>query len=199
MGRWRGSHAEHVHRHRERARVRETESLHYLTARSVLRRRFRYTFTLRDAFLRDGIALLQDLDNRGWVAASYANAFVCNHDTERVRSFRWQSFSELNNTSRRSATPSTLIRPQTRTYWPLSFPCMRLYCRLFKDGVLRQIRLHLCSAHPYGTISILSSYSNFYDKDVGGPNGGTTCAPPIFSQTVLKPLQAQEPVRTLST
>jgi hypothetical protein len=46
--------------------------------------RFRYTTTFRDAFLRDGIASLQNLDNRGWVAGSDANAFVCNHDTERV-------------------------------------------------------------------------------------------------------------------
>jgi len=31
-------------------------------------------------------------------------------------------------------------------------------------------------AHPYGTPSVLSSYSNFYYYDAGGPNGGTgTC------------------------
>jgi hypothetical protein len=29
------------------------------------------------------------------------------------------------------------------------------------------------SAHPYGTPSVLSSYSNFYNGDAGGPNGGT--------------------------
>lgn len=51
---------------------------------SALSRRFRYTTTLRDAFLRDGIASLEDLDNRDWVSGSDANAFVCNHDTERV-------------------------------------------------------------------------------------------------------------------
>ncbi|KAN0114196.1 Glycoside hydrolase superfamily [Russula decolorans] len=28
-------------------------------------------------------------------------------------------------------------------------------------------------AHPYGTPSVLSSYSNFYNGDAGGPNGGT--------------------------
>ncbi|KAI9456014.1 glycoside hydrolase [Lactarius psammicola] len=44
---------------------------------------FRYTSALKDAFLTSGISSLQDLDNRGWVAGSGANAFVSNHDTER--------------------------------------------------------------------------------------------------------------------
>jgi hypothetical protein len=48
--------------------------------------RFRYTSALRDAFFGadGGIASLEDLDNRGWVPGSGANAFVSNHDTERV-------------------------------------------------------------------------------------------------------------------
>ncbi len=32
----------------------------------------------------------------------------------------------------------------------------------------------VCSAHPYGTPTILSSYSNFFDTNAGSPNGGTT-------------------------
>ena len=47
--------------------------------------RFRYTTTFKEAFLRDGIATLQSLDDQGWVAGSDANVFVSNHDTERVR------------------------------------------------------------------------------------------------------------------
>ncbi|KAH9054852.1 hypothetical protein EDB87DRAFT_1567972, partial [Lactarius vividus] len=46
---------------------------------------FRYTSAVRDAFLGldGGISSLEDLDSRGWVAGSSANAFVSNHDTER--------------------------------------------------------------------------------------------------------------------
>jgi hypothetical protein len=46
--------------------------------------RFRYTTTFKEAFLQNGIATLQNLDNQGWVAGSDANVFVSNHDTERV-------------------------------------------------------------------------------------------------------------------
>jgi hypothetical protein len=52
-----------------------------------MRRRFRYTSTLKYAFLQGGISDLQVLDNRGWVPGSGANVFVSNHDTERVRPF----------------------------------------------------------------------------------------------------------------
>ncbi|KAI9433227.1 glycoside hydrolase superfamily [Lactarius indigo] len=50
---------------------------------------FRYTSALRDAFLGidDEISSLEDLDSRGWVAGSSANAFVSNHDTERNKDF----------------------------------------------------------------------------------------------------------------
>ncbi|PPQ71147.1 hypothetical protein CVT26_010840 [Gymnopilus dilepis] len=44
---------------------------------------FRYTTTLMNAFLNNGIASLQNLDNQGWVSGSQANIFVTNHDTER--------------------------------------------------------------------------------------------------------------------
>jgi hypothetical protein len=46
---------------------------------------FRYTTTLLSAFngQNGGIASLQNLDNRGWVASASANVFVANHDTER--------------------------------------------------------------------------------------------------------------------
>ncbi|KAH9987051.1 glycoside hydrolase family 13 protein [Russula vinacea] len=98
---------------------------------------FRYTTTVRDAFLRDGIASLQNLDNLGWVAGSDANVFVCNHDTER------------DSISLNAYSPSN-------TYTLASVFSL---------------------AHPYGTPSVLSSYSNFYNTDAGGPNGGTgTCS-----------------------
>ncbi|KAI9511955.1 glycoside hydrolase family 13 protein [Russula earlei] len=93
---------------------------------------FRYTTTLRDAFLRDGIASLQDFNNRGWVAGSLANAFVANHDTER------------NGNSLNAYSPSN-------------------------SYILATV---FSLAHPYGTVSVLSSYSNFYDTNAGGPNGG---------------------------
>lgn len=44
---------------------------------------FRYTTTVRDAFLGGGISSLQNLENRGWVSGNQANVFVANHDTER--------------------------------------------------------------------------------------------------------------------
>lgn len=44
---------------------------------------FRYTSTIKDAFLNGNIAALQNLDNRGWVSGTSANVFVANHDTER--------------------------------------------------------------------------------------------------------------------
>ncbi|KAI0289065.1 glycoside hydrolase [Russula brevipes] len=93
---------------------------------------FRYTDTLRGAFLRNGIRSLQDLDNRGWVPRSRANTFVCNPDTERNSSQSLNAYSPSNTYT--LATVFSL-------------------------------------AHPYGTPSVLSSYSNFYDKDAGGPNG----------------------------
>ncbi|TEB26677.1 glycoside hydrolase [Coprinellus micaceus] len=44
---------------------------------------FRYTSTLRDAFLNGDISGLQDFGNRGWIVGNGANVFVANHDTER--------------------------------------------------------------------------------------------------------------------
>ncbi|KAF8632286.1 hypothetical protein AX17_004885 [Amanita inopinata Kibby_2008] len=44
---------------------------------------FRYTTTLKNAFLGGGISTLQNLDNMGWISGSQANVFVTNHDTER--------------------------------------------------------------------------------------------------------------------
>ncbi|KAJ8089118.1 hypothetical protein PM082_014366 [Marasmius tenuissimus] len=97
---------------------------------------FRYTSTLRDAFLGGGISGLQNLDNRGWVSGSQANVFVANHDTER-------GGNSLNSNS-----PSNTY--VTATVFSL--------------------------AHPYGTPTVLSSYS-FSNNDAGGPNGGTgTCS-----------------------
>lgn len=140
---------------------------------SYLPRRFRYTTTLRDAFLRDGIASLQDLDDRGWVAGSDANAFVCNHDTERVCPFRYLSL--IDDTPPRTPSLSTLIRLRTRTRWLPSSPCMCQYPHLFRILFLTTDFLVSPSAHPYGTPAVLSSYSNFYDINAGGPNGGMNC------------------------
>jgi hypothetical protein len=87
--------------------------------------RFRYTTTVRDAFLRDGIASLQNLDNLGWVAGSDANVFVCNHDTERVRHYQFFCNNAIDDPSWcRTPSPSTRTRLQTLTRWLASFPCM---------------------------------------------------------------------------
>lgn len=142
--------------------------------RSYLPRRFRYTTTLRDAFLRDGIASLLDLDDRGWVAGSDANAFVCNHDTERVCLFRCLSLVDDTDTPPRTPSHSTHIRLRTRTRWLPSSPCMPIYL-FVQDLFLTTGFLVSPSAHPYGTPSVLSSYSNFYDNNAGGPNGGMNC------------------------
>ncbi|KAI9456015.1 glycoside hydrolase [Lactarius psammicola] len=97
---------------------------------------FRYTYALKDAFLNGSISSLQDLDNRGWVAGSGANAFVSNHDTER------------NKASLNAYSPSNVYT--LATVFSL--------------------------AHPYGRPTVLSSYTNFYNNDVGAPNNGTgTC------------------------
>jgi len=81
---------------------------------------------------------LQNLDNLGWVAGSDANAFVCNHDTERDSTNSLNAYSPSNTYT--LATVFSL-------------------------------------AHPYGTPSVLSSYSNFYNTDAGGPNNGAgTCS-----------------------
>ncbi|KAK7047174.1 hypothetical protein VNI00_006840 [Paramarasmius palmivorus] len=97
---------------------------------------FRYTTTIRDAFLSSGISNLQDLENKGWISGSQANVFVVNHDTER-------GGNSLNSNS-----PSNTY--VTATIFSL--------------------------AHPYGTPTILSSYS-FSNNDAGAPNGGAgTCS-----------------------
>ncbi|KAH8986767.1 glycoside hydrolase [Lactarius hatsudake] len=108
---------------------------------------FRYTYALKDAFLASGISSLQDLDNRGWVAGSGANAFVSNHDTER------------NKASLNAYSPSNAYTLATifSLYWPTS---------LFFRGLL-------LIAHPYARTSVLSSYTNFYNNDAGAPNSGT--------------------------
>ncbi|ESK93482.1 alpha-amylase [Moniliophthora roreri MCA 2997] len=97
---------------------------------------FRYTTTIRDAFLSSGISDLQDLENRGWVSGSQANVFVANHDTER-------GGNSLNSNSPSNTYVTAMI---------------------------------FSLAHPYGTPTVLSSYS-FSDNDAGSPNGGAgTCS-----------------------
>ncbi|KAH8996004.1 glycoside hydrolase [Lactarius akahatsu] len=95
---------------------------------------FRYTSALRDAFLGldGGISSLEDLDGRGWVAGSSANAFVSNHDTERNK-------GSLN------------------VYSPSNAYTLASVFSL---------------AHPYGRVSVLSSYGNFFNTDAGAPSLG---------------------------
>ena len=53
------------------------------------------------------------------------------------------------------------------------------------------------SAHPYGTPSVLSSYSNFYNTDAGAPNGGTAYSFSLFPSPYINSLgvffQEREP------
>ncbi|KAH9058949.1 glycoside hydrolase [Lactarius deliciosus] len=67
---------------------------------------FRYTYTLKDAFLASGISSLQDLDNRGWVAG------ICNHDTERNKA-SLNAYSPSNAYT--LATVFSLAHPYGRT------------------------------------------------------------------------------------
>lgn len=154
--------------------------------------RFRYTTTFREAFLQNGIAALQNLDSQGWVAGSDANVFVSNHDTERVRQFPLLTITGFNLSWCRTITPSMRTRLQIPIRWLASSPCMFLHCpSSVQDMFLTTDFFYLpCpfsrSAHPYGTPSILSSYSNFYNTDAGGPNGGTAC---IFHFPTPTPLR----------
>lgn len=145
-----------------------------------MRRRFRYSSTLKYAFLQGGISDLQDIDNRGWVPGSGANVFVSNHDTERVRPFpRPLSFAQTPPC--RTQTLSTLTRLRTPTSWRLFSPCN--YPHPFRNSFSWWICPLLYSAHPYGKPTILSSYSNFYDTDAGAPDGGTIRLPDLFTSS----------------
>ncbi len=105
-----------------------------LRAHLSLFRRFRYTFTLKDAFLTSGISSLQVLDNRGWVAGSGANAFVSNHDTERVRPIDLsRRLCTIVDTSRRTANRSMHTHLQILTPWPLSSPCIDHHSYRFEN------------------------------------------------------------------
>ncbi|KAJ1307095.1 hypothetical protein OPQ81_001213 [Rhizoctonia solani] len=96
---------------------------------------FRYTSALQSAFQSGGISSLNDLDNRGWIAASGANVFVSNHDTER--------------------------NGQSLTY---------------KSGSIYTLAHVFMLAYPYGTPTVLSSYT-FSDNDAGSPsNGAGSCS-----------------------
>ncbi|KAG8736991.1 hypothetical protein FRC12_017338 [Ceratobasidium sp. 428] len=92
---------------------------------------FRYTSALLNAFQSDGIAGLNDITSRGWVASSSANVFVANHDTER--------------------TPGASLNYTYGAVYPLAHAFMLAY--------------------PYGTPTVLSSYTYFY-KDDGSPSNG---------------------------
>ncbi|KAH9058953.1 glycoside hydrolase [Lactarius deliciosus] len=109
---------------------------------------FRYTSALRDAFLGldGGISSLEDLDSRGWVAGSSANAFVSNHDTERNK-------GSLNVYSPSNAYTLASV---FSLYGPSSLSAQKL----------------LLTAHPYGRVSVLTSYGNFFNTDTGAPNLG---------------------------
>ena len=105
-----------------------------------------------------GISGLQNLDNRGWVSGSQANVFVANHDTERVRCHHFSLTSALlsfqNGGSLRYDSPSNTYI--TATIFSL--------------------------AHPYGTPTIISSYS-ISDNDAGPPNNGKTTLFDFISPT----------------
>ncbi|KAF9512542.1 glycoside hydrolase family 13 protein [Hydnum rufescens UP504] len=47
---------------------------------------FRYAWTLKSAFITDGISSLRDLNDRGLINSNGANVFVASHDTERLNS-----------------------------------------------------------------------------------------------------------------
>ena len=110
-------------------------------AHSAFHRRFRYTTVLKNPFLKGGIASLQNVDNRGWIAGSGANVFVSNHDTERVRSFHW--LCSIDDTSHKVVTLSTPTHLRTRTRWPLSSLCM-LHCRCPVRSSFSQRILSIC-------------------------------------------------------
>ncbi|KAG8825322.1 hypothetical protein FRC19_011686 [Serendipita sp. 401] len=52
---------------------------------------FRYTETLKWAFLEGGISNLKDFGSWGWLSSDVANVFVANHDTERDSSLNYKS------------------------------------------------------------------------------------------------------------
>ncbi|KAF5376994.1 hypothetical protein D9615_007301 [Tricholomella constricta] len=117
---------------------------------------FRYTTTVRDAFLGGGISSLQNLDGRGWVSGNQANVFIANHDTERVWTTHIPLFVILFSDNRGYQNGGSLnINSPSNTY----------------------ITAHIFSlAHPYGTPTVLSSFS-FSNNDAGPPNGGSgTCS-----------------------
>jgi hypothetical protein len=109
---------------------------------------FRYTRTLRDTFLSSSISGLQNLDNRGWVSGSGANAFVANHDTERTG-------DSLNYKSANNAYTLAMV-------FSLAHPYGTIVCRsfIYVDLLLMFVQ------------SILSGYS-FSDIDAGPPNSGS--------------------------
>jgi len=85
----------------------------------------------------------------GWVPGNQANVFVTNHDTERVRCFgsmTWRMFKRRRNQSGASLN----INSPSNTY---------ILATIFS------------LAHPYGTPTVLSSYS-YSNADDGAPNGG---------------------------
>src|SRR5712671_6256905 len=68
---------------------------------------------------------------------------------------------------RRMVTLSTLTRPRTRSHWPPSSPCM--HRTPVSEYSISRPPPH--SAHPYGTPTVLSSYS-FSNSSDGAPNSG---------------------------
>ncbi|CDO69062.1 Glycoside Hydrolase Family 13 / Carbohydrate-Binding Module Family 20 protein [Trametes cinnabarina] len=119
---------------------------------------FRYTTALKNAFLGGGISSLQSFDNLGWVPGTGANVFVTNHDTERV-----------------SGWPPTPCQRLTATFRSLPQNGNSLNDNSPSNTYVTAMIFSL--AHPYGTPTILSSYSGFTNTDAGAPNGGAgTCS-----------------------
>jgi hypothetical protein len=104
---------------------------------------FRYTSTLRDAFLNGDISGLQDFGNRGssqacslgnnpltcspgWIVGNGANVFVANHDTERVSTSPSSVNIPASHNSLRTAPPSISTPRGTPISWPISSSLLTL-------------------------------------------------------------------------
>lgn len=100
---------------------------------------------------------LHDLDGKGWVSGDKANVFVTNHDTERVSGSRCQGLSSMLTVFILVQNGNALTSKSSNNVY--------LLATIFS------------LAHPYGTPTVLSSYS-FSDPDSGAPKKGrvTVCA-----------------------
>ena len=85
-----------------------------------------------------------------WTDSAHANVFVANHDTERVSTVSDVLSPVISNTFVQNGNALNANSP-SNTY---------------TNAMVFSL------AHPYGTPTILSSYSDFTDYDAGAPNSG---------------------------